>query len=114
MSDPPRRRTGQTSRSKGIFSRSEIFEKLRLHLPELEKRYQVKSLGVFGSWTRDEQRKGSDLDLLVEFFEPPGMFGFVELEDHLSDLLGVKVDLVTKNALKPRIGRRILEEVQPI
>ena len=103
--------TAQSQSPEGSPSRSEIFEKLRLHLPELEKRYHVKSLGVFGSWTRDEQRKDSDLDLLVEFIKTPGMFGFVELEDHLSDLLGVKVDLVTKNALKPRIGRRILEEV---
>ena len=90
---------------------SEIFENLRQHLPDLEQRYHVKSLGVFGSWTRGEQGKGSDLDLLVEFDEPPGLFGFVELEEHLSSLLGVKVDLVTKNALKPRIGKRILEEV---
>ncbi len=89
----------------------EVFENLRQHMPELEQRYHVKSLGVFGSWIRGEQRKGSDLDLLVEFDEPPGLFGFVELEEHLSSLLGVKVDLVTKNALKPRIGRRILEEV---
>lgn len=90
---------------------SEIFEKLRQHLPELKQRYHVKSLGVFGSWIRDEQSEGSDLDLLVEFFDPPGLFGFVELEEHLSDLLGVKVDLVTKNALKPRIGKNILGEV---
>lgn len=89
----------------------EVFENLRSHMPELKQHYHVKSLGVFGSWTRGEQGKGSDLDLLVEFDEPPGLFGFVELEEHLSSLLGVKVDLVTKNALKPRIGRRILEEV---
>lgn len=94
---------------------SEIFEKLRQHLPELEQRYQVKSLGVFGSWTRGEQRKGSDLDLLVEFDENgPGLLGFVHLENYLSDLLGVKVDLVEKSGLKLAIGRRILEEVQPV
>ena len=93
----------------------EVFEKLRQHLPDLEQRYHVKSLGVFGSWTRGEQRKGSDLDLLVEFDEDgPGLLGFVHLENYLSDLLGIKVDLVEKETLKPAIGRCILEEVQPI
>ncbi|MFB0516607.1 MAG: nucleotidyltransferase family protein [Candidatus Neomarinimicrobiota bacterium] len=92
---------------------SEIIDKLRRHLPELEKHYQVKSLGVFGSWTRGEQGKSSDLDLLVEFDENgPGLLGFVHLENYLSDLLDVRVDLVEKETLKPAIGRRILEEVQ--
>ncbi len=93
----------------------EVFENLRQHLPELEQRYHVKSIGVFGSWIRGEQRKGSDLDLLVEFDEDgPGLLGFVHLENYLSDLLGIKVDLVEKDTLKPAIGRCILEEVQPL
>jgi hypothetical protein len=49
--------------------------------------------------------------VLVEFAEEPGLFGFIELEDHLSSLLGVKVDLVMKDTLKPRIGQQILNEV---
>ena len=105
----------QTHRSGGFPSISEIFEKLRQHLPELEQRYHVKSLGVFGSWTRGERRKGSDLDLLVEFDENgPTLLGFVHLENYLSDMLGIKVDLVEKDTLKPAIGHRILEEVQPL
>lgn len=94
---------------------STIVEKLRRHLPELEQHYQVKSLGVFGSWTRGEQRKGSDLDVLVEFGENgPTLLGFVHLENYLSELLGIKIDLVEKETLKPGIGRRILEEVLSI
>ncbi len=94
---------------------SAIVEQLRQHLPELEQRYQVKSLGVFGSWTRGEQRKGSDLDVLVEFGENgPTLLGFVHLENYLSELLGIKIDLVEKDTLKPGIGRRILEEVLSI
>ena len=73
--------------------------------------YQVESLGVFGSYVRDEQSSNSDLDLLVTFHEPPSLLRFIELENYLSDLLGVKVDLVMKDALKPRIGERILNEV---
>ncbi|MCH7528668.1 MAG: nucleotidyltransferase family protein [Candidatus Marinimicrobia bacterium] len=94
---------------------SAIVEKLRQYLPELEQHYQVKSLGVFGSWARGEQRKGSDLDVLVEFGENgPTLLGFVHLENYLSELLGIKIDLVEKDTLKPEIGRRILEEVLSI
>jgi len=71
-------------------------------------------LGIFGSYVRDEDKPGSDLDLLVEFQEPPTLFEFIRLENELSTLLGVNVDLVMKSALKPAIGRRILEEVQSV
>ena len=78
---------------------------------ELRRRFKVKDIGVFGSYVRGEQRKKSDVDVLVEFEEPVGFFEFIALEDYLGDLLGVKVDLVSKKALKPRIGERILKEV---
>ena len=84
---------------------------LRRHLPKLRTRFRVQYLGVFGSYVQGTSRKGSDLDVLVEFAEEPSLFGFIELEAHLSALLGVKVDLVMKGTLKPRIGRRILSEV---
>ncbi|BFU89549.1 MAG: nucleotidyltransferase [Nitrospira sp.] len=77
----------------------------------LRKQYHVRSLGIFGSYVRSTQRSGSDLDLLVEFTEEPSLFEFIELEGRLSELLGVKVDLVMKDTLKPLIGRQILEEV---
>lgn len=80
----------------------------------LRERYHIKSLGVFGSYVRDEQSCHSDLDLLVTFSEPPSLLEFVALENHLSDLLGVNVDLVMQDALKPHLGRRILEEVVPV
>lgn len=73
--------------------------------------FNVKNLGIFGSFVRGEQKKGSDLDVLVEFSEPIGLFRFIELEERLTAMLGVKVDLVSKKALKPRIGERILKEV---
>lgn len=60
---------------------------------------------------RGEQTAASDLDLLVSFREPVSLLEFVHLENHLSGMLGVKVDLVMKSALKPRIGKHILEEV---
>jgi predicted nucleotidyltransferase len=63
---------------------------------------------------RNEQGPESDLDILVTFSEPPGLIQFVALENHLSDLLGVDVDLVMKTALKPHLGERILHEVVPV
>jgi predicted nucleotidyltransferase len=87
---------------------------LRKHLPELKQRYGVRSLGVFGSFVRGEQRNRSDLDILVEFDRAPTLFGFIDLRDYLTDLLGVKVDLVMKSSLKPAIGRHILAEVVPV
>ncbi len=92
----------------------EIKNRLREQLQVLAEKYEVESLGVFGSYARREQQPDSDLDLLVTFRKPIDFFRFVELEDWLSGLLDVKVDLVTRGALKPRIGRRILTEVVPV
>ena len=87
---------------------------LRKQRPDLVERYKVRTLGVFGSYIHNRQRFGSDLDVLVEFDDPPGLLKLIELENHLSDLLGVTVDLVTRDGLKPRIGRRVLSEVVSI
>ncbi len=84
---------------------------LRQQLPSLAERYHVASLGLFGSYVRRENRPDSDLDVLVTFSEAPSLFRLIELENHLSDLLGVKVDLVMRDALKPQIGRQVLAEV---
>ncbi len=89
----------------------EIIMKLRENKQILEEKYKVKTLGVFGSYVRGEQKKSSDLDILVEFLEPVGLFEFMELEEFLEKKTGVKIDLVSKKALKPRIGKQILEEV---
>lgn len=90
---------------------------LRAQLPALRARYGVKTLGVFGSYVRGEQKKRSDLDILVEFDDqdnPLSLLEFIALKNHLSDLLKVKVDLVEKSTLKPAIGKYILEEVIPV
>jgi len=79
--------------------------------PILKAKFKVESIGFFGSYVRGNQKKTSDLDVLVEFYEPIGLFQFIELEDFLREKLGVKVDLVSKKALKPRIGECILKEV---
>ncbi len=92
----------------------QFMEKLREKMPSLREKYNVKTLGIFGSYIRGEQTKKSDVDILVEFEKPIGLLNFVGLELELSDILGKKVDLAPKNALKPRIGKHILEEVRYI
>ena len=77
----------------------------------LTEQFKVKEIGIFGSIVRGEDEETSDVDILVEFKEPIGFFKFLELEEYLSDLIGRKVDLVSKKALKPRIGQHILREV---
>ena len=94
-------------------SLNEIKRILKEHEKELKEKYGLKEIGIFGSYVRREAKEESDLDILVEF-EPDArisLLEFVELENVLTDLLGVKVDLVEKSALKPRIGKQILSEV---
>lgn len=84
---------------------------LRQYFPEIKEKYSVSYLGIFGSYIRGEQTNNSDLDVLVEFDETPGLLKYIEFEYYLSDLLGVKVDLVTRTGLKPIVGKHILNEV---
>jgi hypothetical protein len=89
----------------------EIRKILEAQKEELNQKYHVQSVGIFGSYLRGEQKETSDVDILVEFERPIGLIEFVRLKNYLSDLLGVHVDLVMKKALKPRIGQQILREV---
>jgi predicted nucleotidyltransferase len=92
------------------MKKEEIRKKINSQLPFLRKRYNVKSLGIFGSVVRNEQKKGSDIDMLVEFASPIGFFDFVRLENFLADALNQKVDLVSKKALKRAIKAQVLKE----
>jgi predicted nucleotidyltransferase len=95
---------------------TEIKQVLQTQKPFLYKRYGVTELGVFGSYVRGEQSPDSDVDILIELTDPPriSLLGLVNLENYLSDLLGLKVDVAIKKNLKKRIGRRILQEVVPV
>jgi len=88
-----------------------VEEVLRKRRDEIERDYGVAEIGVFGSYVRAEATPVSDIDILVEFHRPIGFFKFLELEEKLSGWLGARVDLVTKGALRPHIGRQILSEV---
>jgi len=81
--------------------------------PYLKEKYKVKEIGIFGSYVKSEQKKRSDLDILVDFEKNATitLLDFIGMENYISDVLGIKVDLVMKRALKPNIGKRILKEV---
>ena len=89
---------------------NEIKEILSKHKENLRRKFRVKEIGLFGSYVRGEQKETSDVDVLVEFEETPTLLEFVELENYLSELLGV-VDLVMKRALKPNVKKFVLKEV---
>ncbi len=89
----------------------EIKQILKENKDVLADRFKVKEIGIFGSYVRGEQKKKSDLDILAEFEEPISLIEFVALENYLSELIGRKVDLVMKSALKQRIRKHILREV---
>ncbi len=88
----------------------EIEGTIRKYKPVLREKYKVKEIGIFGSYVRGEQSDISDIDVLVEFYEPVG-WEFLDLKEFLESILHVRVDLVTIGALKPQIKDRILKEV---
>ena len=80
--------------------------------PVLKEKFEVETIGIFGSFTRGEQTRRSDVDVLVEFAEDAhvGFFKFLDLEEFLARKLGVQVDLVTRDALKSSMKEQILRE----
>lgn len=87
---------------------------LAKHKEELAKKYKIKEIGIFGSFVRGEQKKRSDIDILVDFEKVPDLLTFIEIERYLEKILGVKVDLVRKPALRPELKDKILSEVVQI
>ncbi|MFQ5641695.1 MAG: nucleotidyltransferase family protein [bacterium] len=88
----------------------ELKTTLARHKSALQKKYKIKHLGIFGSYANRSAEEQSDLDILVEFEQPIGL-DFVSLAEELEALLGVKVDLVSKNAIKPNKLPFVLEDL---
>ena len=91
------------------MDRDEILALLKKRKRTLKK-YSVRSLALFGSVARNQARKHSDVDLLVEFSQPVGLFEFARLKLYLEEVLGRKVDLVTPEALRKEMRDDILRE----
>ena len=81
---------------------------IRALIPTLQKEYNVRALEIFGSYIKKDQKPNSDLDLLVIFSKTPTLIKFIELENFLSDRIGIKVDLVMKDSIRPRLRSSIL------
>ena len=95
-----------------VKTKSELFNILNAHQGRL-KEYGVKRCGVFGSFTRDQQTDDSDVDILVEFETGEKSFdNFMRIAVFLEEILGRKVELVTRESLSPYIGPHILREVE--
>lgn len=89
----------------------EITQRLQALLPDLRQQYGVRELWLFGSYVRAEQTAESDVDILVTFDNPHlSLIEFIQLEQQLAAALGIKVDLVEREMLKPTIGKNILQE----
>ena len=89
---------------------------LKAHKNEIYKKYKIKDIAVFGSYIKGKADENSDIDILIEFESDANisLIGYIGLENYLSSLLGVKVDLVEKKGLKPFIGQHILNEAMYI
>jgi hypothetical protein len=101
---------GHTSNMKTIDEIKEILEE---HKEEVSRKYKVREIGIFGSFVRGEQKKRSDIDILVEFADKdiPGLLKLSEMERYLQRLLRKKVDLVIKSGIRPELKKGILKEV---
>lgn len=95
-----------------MYSTDDISRIIAENKEQLRSEFGVVEIGLFGSVIRGEHGETSDIDVLVQFDRPIGFVRFMRLEKRLADLLGMPVDLVTRNALKPHIGKRILQEVR--
>ena len=91
-------------------TKAEILRILQKEKPELMRRYGVKRIALFGSYAREDQHEDSDVDILVEI-EPPIGLGFVELADRIEDALGIRTEVVSRRAIKPRYWQIIKEEL---
>jgi predicted nucleotidyltransferase len=97
-----------------MSEREDVLAALRAALPELRRRWPIRSLAVFGSVARQEAGPASDLDVLVEFEGPISLSDFLALEGRLGAATGRNVELVSRRALKPFIGRHVLREAIPV
>jgi len=94
-----------------VLSKKTVLDILEAEFPYLRREYQVKKIGIFGSYAREEQTETSDIDLLVEFSKPISFFTLFKLEDYITNKLGVKVEIVTPGALKELIVPIIMKDI---
>jgi uncharacterized protein len=98
---------------KSVENIDEVKAVLKEHRAEVVQKYRVREIGVFGSFVRGEQKRRSDIDILVEFDSKdiPGLLKLIEMEIYLEKLFRKKVDVVIKSGIRPELRKNILKEV---
>lgn len=96
-----------------MLTKKEILNKLKEIKPVLYDKFYIENLGLFGSYVRGENEKNSDIDILIEYDEnkPFSLFTIIELEDFLTKLFNMKIDVVNKKSIKPELKDNIMKEV---
>ena len=84
------------------------------HEDEIKGKYGLKEIGIFGSYVKGKQEETSDVDILVEFEKPVSLLQIVSLENYLSDIVGIKVDVVPKKNIRAELKESILKKAVPV
>ncbi len=93
-----------------MYTLRSILHKLREHKPELQRKYPVSALGVFGSYAREEATEESDIDIAVEIIAPMGL-NFIEMADEIEALFGIKTDVVPMRSIKPEYLQYVKKDI---
>ncbi len=91
--------------------KQELISKLESEKAGLHKKFKITKLGVFGSYARGDEKTDSDIDILIEFENTPGMREFFGAEEYLEKILNKKIDLVRESAIRPELKERIMSEM---
>ena len=90
-----------------VYRSAQLFS---FNMPYYMEKYKIKSIGIFGSYARGEQKETSDIDILIDYYEPISLLKLIELENYLSELIGIKVDVITKNSIQNPYLKKSIEE----
>ena len=94
-----------------MLTKRKALELLKKDFPYLRSKYNVKRIGLFGSFARGEQKKSSDVDVLVRFGPKATLFDFVGLGNHLEEKMKIKVDIVSEGGIRPVLKSNIIKDV---
>ena len=95
-----------------VYTKTDILDTLREKKGEVERRYHVKRMGLFGSYSRGDQRAGSDIDILVDFYDTADLFDLAGLKNFLEEVFQARVDVIPSRALREELKPAVLADVK--